>query len=347
MKKILLTIATGVLFGSISMAQYDPTLWVVETNDDFHKVDVLKGITDANGVVTGGASAYTTTWNGEVLESVINWTPTPNSLKNYNDFSLTFIKWLGTGTDGAMTNKYFTKDTSGVDQAHDIAFGYAVDMTDEDNRYVFMEVQASAALTLRLDLGDIAGKLSNASSPNASIAQTTDNAVWTPVIFSWSDDSEGLGADAKATEIADQYTDAWWNIGSTNDYTSSKVSYLRGGAQTKVPMDVDKIVKLAFTIDNESTVATNKTLKVKNIYVGNKEIATKVQVDLDIKNDIETVSGAALEVVDGVIYSAGAITVTNIAGQVVKVADSTLEISSLPAGVLIITAAEGTAKIVK
>ncbi|OQA95871.1 MAG: hypothetical protein BWY22_01980 [Bacteroidetes bacterium ADurb.Bin217] len=337
MKKILLTIATGVLFGSMTMAQYDPTLWVVL--DETEQVTALTGLTQANGIQEGGAAAYTKTWNGDVLE--VNFVFAAGNGKNYNDFSLQFCKWKGGGVDGAMTGKYFTKDTSGVDQASDIAIGYTVDMTEEANRYVTMEVQASDALTLRLDLGDIAGKLSNASSPIASIAQTTDNTVWTPVTFSWNDDSEGLGADANATEIADQYTGDWWNIGSTNDYDARKCSYLRGGANTKVAMDVDKIVKLALTIDNETELATDKTLKIRNIKVGT---GTAVVMDM---TDIETISGAALEVVDGVIYSGGAITVTNVAGQVVKVADKTLEISSLPAGVLVITAAEGTAKIVK
>ncbi len=342
MKKFSCAIATFVLSCSLTMAQYNPDLWNVL--DETEQIAVLTGLYQANGIQESGDSVYTKTWDCEELTVHFEYSGTGG--KNYNNFSLQFMKWKGGGVDGSMTGKYFTKDTSGINQTSDIAIGYTVDMTDEANRYVSMDVQTSDELNLRIDLGDIAGKISNASSPNAAIAKTIDNTVWTPILFSWNNDSEGLGADGIATEIADQYTDDWWNIGSTNDYDDRKCSYLRGGVAAKVPMDVGKIVKVVFTIDYETEVATDKILKIKNIKVG-----TGFPGFPDFPSPcgitIETISGALLEVVMGVIYSAGAITVTNVAGQVVKVADKTLEISSLPAGVLVITAAEGTAKIIK
>lgn len=111
-------------------------------------------------------------------------------------------------------------------------------------------------------------------------------------------------------------------------------------------MDIGKIVKLVFAIDYETEVFTDKTLKIKNIKVGTGEFGF-FDFSHPCGSAIETISGASLEIVDGIIYTESSITVTNFAGQIISVAGKTLEISSLPSGVLLITTGEGTAKIVK
>jgi len=338
MKKCLLTIAAGLLIGFGASAQYDATtIWQVE--DATTKVYSLTGLTKTNGfdtetsgptVSTGYGGTYTYTWEtNDIIRIDFTNKLTPNQ---WSDFGFTVVQWDGT------TNNKFTKTTAGEDQDHDKARGWTVDFSDEANRLVTMKVQASANINLRADLTDIAGKTSNGASPKVDVVATTggvninDAAKWATIKYSWGGAS--VDAGAAAVEIMeDWYSGTWWGVDNTDLKDAQN------------PLDAARIVKLGLTFDDggQGTLNDAKTLYIKDIVIGK---AANPQVYAPWAS-LETVSGAALQVVDGVIYSAGAIKVTNAAGQVVKVAKKTLEISSLPAGVLVITAAEGTAKIVK
>ena len=330
MKKGLLSIAAGLLISFGVSAQYVDANWQVQDNTT--SVTGITGLcpsTGYDGTETGTLSfkagtCYATAWDGDVF-AVTFTNPVGD---NWSDFGFITTPWTG------GTSKYFTTTTAGVAQASDIAQGFSVNMTDDANKAVSFKVQADAPLNLRVDLGDIQGKLSNGASPKASVVATTggvnvtDAAKWTTLTYSWAGDAT---ATANVAAMSDMYSGAWWGVDNT------------GIKDADNPLNVAKIVKVSMTIDDgaQGTDAEVKHLYVKDLTIGGGTITPFAYVGL------ESVSGAELKVIDGVIYSAGTITVASVSGQVIATAQGQLNIDALPAGVLIITAAEGTAKIVK
>ena len=63
--------------------------------------------------------------------------------------------------------------------------------------------------------------------------------------------------------------------------------------------------------------------------------------------DVEEVAAADFAIEGGMVYSAGQITVYNVAGQVVATASQEFNVNTLVAGVYFIVAEEGTIKFVK
>lgn len=336
MKKGLLSIAAGLLISFGVSAQYVDANWQVLDNTT--SVTGMKGLVPSNGydglvsgTLTYAGAPYVIAWEGDVL--AVTFTNPAGA--NWADFGFITTPWTG------GTGKYFTTTTDGTAQASDIAQGFSIDMTDDANKTLSFKVQADAPVNIRVDLGDIQGKLSNGASPKADFAatvggvNTSEATKWTPLTFSWAGD---LTAFANATKITDMYSGAWWGVDNTGL-----------GKGTEIPLDATKIVKVAMTLDDgpdADHTATNaadgaiKKIYIKDLTIGDAS-TTWVYVGL------ESISGAELKVVDGVVYSAGTITVSSVSGQVIATAQGQLNIDALPAGVLIITAAEGTAKIVK
>jgi len=336
MKKGLLSIAAGLLISLGASAQYDADLWLVD--DQTTNVLSITGITEANGfdgevsgptITTGYGDTYAYSWVGDALKIDFTNTQSPNQ---WADFGFTLIQWEGN------TGVEFMKDSVKADQDHDVARGWTVDFTDEANREVTFKVQADAELELRADLGDIAGKVSNNASPAVTVAATvggvdvTDAAKWTTLTYSWGDNGE---ADASVAVMEDAYSGAWWDISYSTFTWKDAIN----------PLSPTQIARFMLTIDQGATGAVDdaKTLYVKDLQIGAAANPTIYEPFVNIT----TVEGGVLEVVDGVVYSEGTITVTGITGQVVLTAEGSLSISALPAGAYVITAAEGSAKIVK
>lgn len=331
MKKGLLSIAAGLLISFGVSAQYVDANWQV-TDATVAITGSLTGLVPSNGydgVETGQLSYtganYTTAWDGDVF--AVTFT-NPTAADNWADFGFITTPWTG------GTGKYFTTTTAGVAQASDVAHGYSIDMTDDANKGITFKVQADAPLNLRVDLGDIQGKLSNGASPKVNVVATTggvnvtDAAKWTTLTYSWAGDAT---ANANVAAMSDMYSGAWWGVDNT------------GLKDADNPINQAKIVKVAMTIDDG---AQGTDAEVKHLYVKDLQIGLGTATIWDFVG-LESISGTELQVVDGVIYSAGTISVSSVSGQVIATAQGQLNIDALPAGVLIITAAEGTAKIVK
>lgn len=333
MKKGLLTITAGLLISLGVSAQYVDANWQV-INETTPVTTQLVGLYPSSGfdgvesgpLTYGQGTTYTSVaWDGDVL-GVAFTNPVGD---NWADFGFITVQWVG------GTGKYFTTTTAGVAQESDAAKGYTVDFSDDANAYIEFKVQASAALNLRVDVGDLQGKLSNGASPYADVAATaggvgiTDATKWVTLTYNWSDDAT---ASAHVASITDMYSGAWWGINNT------------GLKDADNPLDKTTICKIAMTIDDGSKGTDGDT---KTLYIKDLKIGVGAEVDFEPYVGLETISGAELQVVNGVVYSAGTITVTSVSGQVVATADGELNIASLPAGVLVITAAEGSAKIVK
>lgn len=339
MKKVLLSMSAALLLGSGVFAQ-DLANFVTENATT--QVEALVGLIPANDFDTdpargnlnqGWSGCYTITWDG-ANNDVMKVTFAKKDHPNYDDFALTFSEWLASADP--VSDYKFTKNLSGEDTAHAKAVNLSVDFTEEANRDVSFKVQADNKIWLRVNIGDVNGRSVNyPTACGFEVAATTggvdiaDAAKWTSVRCNWAADATATSAVDGAT---DTYSPKWHGVGNPFNGTATD-------------LDLSAITKISFAItdDKDDYEIDNAVLYIRDIKIGASATTTTYAPYVNL----ETVSGAALEVVDGVIYSAGAITVTNVAGQVVKVADKTLEISSLPAGVLVITAAEGTAKIVK
>lgn len=340
MKKGLLSITAGLLISLCASAQYDAALWTVQ--DSTENVQSLTGLNPSHGFDgTGGAitlagSCYAKSWVGDALK--IDFTNTADLVANgqWSDFSFGFIQWEQiTGSNGYK----FMKDTTGADRVNDIARAWTVDFSDPANATVTLKVQASAALILRADVGDIAGKSSNGASPRLPVAATAggcdpaDAAKWAEISYSWGGDAT---ASMAVDIMQDWYSGDWWTV--------RNVSF----KDAHNSLDSSKIAKFALTIDDGTTgTVGTKTLYVKDVVIGAAASPSQYAIWVAPGTDITPISGAELKVVDGVIYSAGTITVSNAIGQVISSVQGQLSIASLPAGVYTISAAEGTAKIVK
>ncbi|MFW5851668.1 MAG: T9SS type A sorting domain-containing protein, partial [Bacteroidota bacterium] len=182
-----------------------------------------------------------------------------------------------------------------------------------------------------------AGKLSNDASPKITIPGGED---YVTITYSWGGNSL---ADAAVDKIIDTYTGSWWGVELM--YSDDANPELRGGSNNPVPMDTAHIVALSLTIDDAGDGAPDeeKVLWIKDVQIGAADSPTVYEAWVGF----ETVDGSELEVVDGVVFSEGTITVMTVTGQVVATADGELDLSSVPAGVYVIVTPEGTAKLVK
>lgn len=327
MKKVLLTVATGLLIGSFSFAQtvYDPQNFEVDFRGQ--SLTAITGLNKANATngivnVAQGDRYNGSDWaaDGITYKIIFN---NSSGKKNYQNVSFDFARWIGGNEDGSTTGNKFTK-ADGEAQNHDYVEGYTVDFTEPENRVVSFEAKANAnGVPIRVDVCDLAGKTSNADNPHLNLSDE-----FVSYLFSWGGDQDGE-ADASIDIVQDMYSGDWHGIARPDDINS-----------VAVDLKLTEISKIAITIyDGIEDDFTNVEVEIKNIQVGGGTTPKNVNV--------KTVSGNELKVIDGVIYSSGVITVTNIAGQVVKVANQSVSLASLPAGVLIISAAEGVAKIVK
>lgn len=336
MKKGLLTIAAGLLISASVSAQMT---WGID--DSTTVVNSLTGFIPANGfdsdplvknVDDGWASQYTHSWTG-ANNDIIKIVFTQNQSPQYDAVAFNTIQW---NSESGSQFK-FTKNSSGVDTAHAVAYGQAVDFTAAGNASVSFDYQTSAAFYLRVDMGDNAGKTTNTQGLGLDLLATaaldiTDEAKWQTLTFSW----DGDNAATKFVDgMSDSYSPKWWDVPAAGQ-----------------PADLEKsrIIKMAMTFNDGAHGSNVAPVSTTDFYLRNLVWGTApspATFALWSKTNISSISGAELKVVDGVIYSAGTISVSSVSGQKLASAQGQLSIDALPAGVLIITTAEGTAKIVK
>ena len=90
-----------------------------------------------------------------------------------------------------------------------------------------------------------------------------------------------------------------------------------------------------------TTKGQTSDIYIKDLTVGNPENAEEFTAIQSVE------ANSAVEITNGVVYSAGAITVFDVLGHKVKSGKEELSIKDLPAGFYFIQTAEGTTKFVK
>lgn len=320
MKKGLLIIASLIVSFSIS-AQLVQENWIVA--DSTESVAYVE-IAPSKGFKSGGEDNYGYDYAGWSGRNVISWTG--DALKivntgangdNWDGVEVYAFDW--NGTDG---DHKFTKAIDGTDNAtFNWAVGYTVDMTNDDNKVVEFSYKAEDDLMLRVDLKDLNGKVTNHLQIEFNLEAST---AWTSVKLSWGDDDF---ADYSTDAMIDKYSPNLWG----RDVTA------RGDEEWD--LDASKIAGIIFLVDPgpASNHTLVKTIEIKDIVLGCKSCVSNAEV----------VAEATVEVIGGVVYSAGTISVLNVLGQEVASAEGELSIAELPAGVYVIVTEEGVAKIVK
>lgn len=257
MKKHIVLIATSIVILSNSYAQYDPTIWQVE--DSTVNVQSITGLAPSNHyddelpMIFGSGWIYETTWIGDALQ--IDFTNPVGD--NWTDFG--FLLWYPEGT----STNYFTRNINGVEQDHNIIKGYSVDFTESSNRTVSFKYQATNDLNLRIDLKDIAGKMTNGAHPTMSLgllatSTTVDlnnGSLWKTVTYSWGGDAT---ADIFTNNLEDLYSGSWLGISTT------------GIRDAINPIDSTRITGISFVIDDGSrgTDGEQKTIYIKDVQIG-------------------------------------------------------------------------------
>ncbi|MDR1762291.1 MAG: hypothetical protein LBR55_07560 [Bacteroidales bacterium] len=367
MKRNLFTVAAGLLIGFGASAQ-DVNLyeygdgWSVIDSTVSHKV--MTGFTKANGLTSleggvvdtdGDAGSYDVSWNSNDEVVRIDYTKLSEA-DHYQSVNFMFIEWNDCG-DATRTEKHASYTTttdiaSVVEQEAEamVAKGNIVDFSDPGNAYISLQYRTpgySGAFNMRFDLRDISGRTTNGTNSNIMSDSFEGTEEWTNLLFSWEGNSDWLPTNYTTAEVDnngkivmyDQYSGDWF--GTTNPWSATEGK----------PLASDKIVGFLVTLfdgPSNGTMGNNISIEFRDIVLGNKELETPfVWESVDSPNGFKTVNGAELQVVNGVVYSAGQIVVTSITGQVVAVANGEFNTNSLTNGIYLIKAAEGTAKIVK
>lgn len=195
---------------------------------------------------------------------------------NWNTIGFTFLNWQGDA------NFYFMYDINGDPQEHKTAYGYVVDFTNPENRYLTFEVQADSEVHLFAQIRDIVGRASNTDFPvtiipaTAGGIDTTDNTKWKTITLAWTTDAN---ADAYVTEISDTWSCCYYNA-----------NFGRSDASPIEPLLLDKIAAIEIGLDYGSNFNYNdydKHVYFRNIRLG------KGEPDLSI---IKPISPVALDI---------------------------------------------------
>lgn len=269
MKKIVSTLCICFSIYIVN-AQYDPTIWQVA--DSTVNVQSITGLVPSNHydetipMLYVGSSDYELTWINDILQ-VDFLNPVG---EGWADFG--FLFWYPEGT----STNYFTKNINGVDQEYAIIKGYSIDFTQPSNRTVSFKYQSDKNFNLRIDLKDIAGKMTNASYPEmnldlVSTSTTVDlnnESLWKTVTYSWGGD---INADIYTNNLGDMFSGAWLGVSTS-------------GKRDEINLiDSTSITGISFFIDdaNKGIDGEQKTIYIKDLQIGN---ATPDTFDLSVIN---------------------------------------------------------------
>lgn len=384
MKRNLFTVAAGLLIGFGAVAQVDlPEGTSLVTRGLWSVLDASengKAIMLTNDLIGGGFEYDTwqgdiyggTVWSADGTELTMKFNgsgiPAGDAL-NWSSVVLNFQTWDGQTEDedpsNDLTDKFYSYNAQRQDTLTEplekftekpmITRGYTVDFSNPTNAYLSFdyELEASeAAVSVQFDLIDILGRRANSSAQRPlsravgtiSTGSGKITVTWDPdaadydITAAAETDEDGqiypeLSEDGKL-ELFCKYSPDYHGIGNPAEGLDPLEN--RGDAE----IAVERICGVAIAIYPDESQSTNTaTLKISNIKLGAGAVLTP--------SGFKTAEGAELEVIGGVVYSAGKIVVTSITGQVVAIANGEFDTKSLKAGVYLIKAAEGTAKIVK
>ena len=155
-------------------------------------------------------------------------------------------------------------------------------------------------------------------------------------------------SDIQVQLVSKAESDGWWKVMSgAGDVTLSTSGEGNTIAETVVTLTVNDVELSAETkaSDLVFVVYSGTAQQVTKVYYTKFEVA--VEGGSGEETAVESVSADAFAVVGGMVYSAGEITVYNVAGKAVATASQSFNVNSLESGVYFISAKEGTIKFVK
>lgn len=327
-----------------------------EVDDQTQNVQALTGLTPKNGLQateTSGNNSYSFETNDDVFH--INYV----KKKGYEKFELSWMNWAYPA-DCSEDNWQLVNPINGEPwgagkDCHRTAKGYSIDFSDPANRIVSFKYQAQSevSINLRVDICDIKGRKTTKEGlirPDAlektSNIKLNDENAWQEFVIIYSDEN-----DPKAYEELEEYFDNTYFYGTCSGVLADgNNSWFNGIAFPTEPgfniyLDDKRITGLEIYINDESdTKGQVCDIYIKDLTVGNlitRDNATEFTA-------IPTVdANSTVEITNGVVYSAGAITVFDVLGHKVKSGKEELSIKDLPAGFYFIQTAEGTTKFVK
>ncbi|MCL2327354.1 MAG: hypothetical protein FWC39_02445 [Bacteroidetes bacterium] len=375
MKRNLFTIAAGLLIGFGATAQatlpdgtqlVERGSWAVVDGSEVQTVPFIFTPDDVSITGISGGAAWQgeiyagTEWNtaGTELTMKLTGNNFNNDNPNWSSIVLEFLKWDEQNDDNGvatLTDKFYSyldkadAGTKKYNAAPMIVSGKTVDFSDPRKAYIMFEYKLTASLPvvdIQFDLIDVLDRRANANEPlsdNDSHVSRVTGAIspateWTSFIAAWDpepidyDVTTPLPADLNGGKLVlfDRYSPEW----------HGKASFPIQGPNDR-ELAVNRLCGVAVALMPDASKAelagVTATLVVKNFRMG----------ETPVVDGFKTVKGDELQVVNGVVFSAGQIVVTSITGQVVAVANGQFDTKTLKGGVYVIKAAEGTAKIVK
>ncbi len=333
-----------------------------EVDDQTTNVQGLRGLTPGNGLIMEPDAAYKITSEGADNEIIhINYVKT----KDYEKFGLSWLNWAYSACSNdnwQLVNPLTGENWAEGENCHRTAKGYSVDFSDPANRIVSFKYQLKSddIVKLRVDLWDIKGRKTTKSGyictdelEKVSIVSVTNEKQWQDFTIIYTDEFN----EAAYSELEEEFDNGYF-YGTTPGPLADGNNSWWNGLQLTTPqsslsllLDSTRIIGLEMYINCDVTTKGQEAdLYIKDLTVGNvltRNTEPGAIVDY-VATAIETLdSNGELELVNGVVYSAGKIVVLDMLGQKVKSAKEQLDINDLPAGIYFIQAEEGTAKIVK
>ena len=333
--------------------EYD-SWWEVE--DQTQNVQALTGLTPKNGLQateTNGRNSCTFSTEDNVFH--IHYV----KVQDYDKFELTWMKWAYpadcTEDNWQLVNPINGEQWGAGKDCHRTAKGYSIDFSDPANRIVSFKYQAKgdAAINLRVDLADIKGRkttkegyITTDGLDKTSTIRLNDDNAWSDFMILYSDqENESVVEELENYFDKDAFygtcdgvladgNNTWWN-GIQFPSTPTFPLYL----------DPSRIIGLEIYINCDvTTKGQTSDLYIKDLTVGNT-ITRNNTTEFTAIQSVE--ANSTVEITNGVVYSAGAITVFDVLGHKVKSGKEELSIKDLPAGFYFIQTAEGTTKFVK
>lgn len=334
-------------------ANYDEYDSWWEVDDQTKNVKALTGLTPTNGMKIDKSSisnnAYTITTEGDVFQ--IHYVKT----SDYEKFGFSWMDWAYPECDAdnwQLVNPLTGEDWGAGKDCHRTAKGYSIDFSDPANRLVSFKYQAKgdAAINLRVDLWDIKGRKTTKEGyictdglERTSTFLPNDENAWQDFDIIYADENvpEAFAA------FPDEFASAYWYGTCSGVLADGNNTWWNGIQFPSTPtfplyLDPSRIIGLEIYINCDvTTKGQTSDIYIKDLTVGNPENAEEFTAIQSVE------ANSAVEITNGVVYSAGAITVFDVLGHKVKSGKEELSIKDLPAGFYFIQTAEGTTKFVK
>ncbi|MBQ3833877.1 MAG: T9SS type A sorting domain-containing protein, partial [Bacteroidales bacterium] len=334
-------------------ANYDEYDSWWEVDDQTKNVKALTGLTPTNGMKIDKSSisnnAYTITTEGDVFQ--IHYVKT----SDYEKFGFSWMDWAYPECDAdnwQLVNPLTGEDWGAGKDCHRTAKGYSIDFSDPANRLVSFKYQAKgdAAINLRVDLWDIKGRKTTKEGyictdglERTSTFLPNDENAWQDFDIIYADENvpEAFAA------FPDEFASAYWYGTCSGVLADGNNTWWNGIQFPSTPtfplyLDPSRIIGLEIYINCDvTTKGQTSDIYIKDLTVGNPENAEEFTAIQSVE------ANSTVEITNGVVYSAGAITVFDVLGHKVKSGKEELSIKDLPAGFYFIQTAEGTTKFVK